>query len=1467
MTSTYSLMKNILNIDEDISQSYKQIRFKQDSLEEKYRMSLNDKIEKIMLIPSLIIFFFHVINVFNIVVMLGKESLLGFTVIFCVFDLLMLIFFIFTKLKKCNNRKLIDKLVIILILRSAFLLFEYLLNFLFCYLSPNENRNYFYIKIIFNIVLVKNFFYLFLLPNNIFIAVALHFISLCIMLIYSFISDLRNPNTINILNNNSNSENNTVLRNITGENENNYLINYDFEIYFKNSLNFIDILFETAIFLGTYFLKRYINIQFRISFLEKFKFKHFYKYCDELICGLNGYHISFVNHNIAYVSNNFQNFINKNYMNFYIINRNSYINGIEKFNNQDSNEKFKLHNLNNDKLKMENKCNFNEYLNDNNLKTIQTNNNNEIKINSKKDTKRDWNNSTLNIKYTRNSNNLNNITNIDENIHFLVFEFLRNFKFSQDENINLLDKINNLYQNDEKEKLNDTTKNHNNNNTDSYFKLDKNAKKSLTNNSESKTKKNKNLIKCSLSQISKNSKNHIETNIHSVFKDLYNDTNKNLISLPKLEFSSQFLLHSNNDSNLSLNNKKTIQNKTLNLKETLNYSSLENNLNKQEINDQIISKEEDFFAFRKNEFFIEENKLKDKNINLENNNKIDFLNKNQKIENGDFLENFQFDKNLINKNYYKVNFQKINKNNLRNIKDTYIVGENKKDLAENFSNAIEIISEDHILSNIPLPQNDMQKDFSNENESDYQIENSLKNIKFSEKNKSGQKSIVFIDFEKESSMYNLETIKNNFTQEKLIGKTHVNDSLNSSFNSNNKKYLKDIFQIKKRKYIKFKKLGEFFFEVREKRKFFLVYYRKINEVLDIYFYDYTKIKQAEKISSENKIKHKILSKIAHEFKTPLNSILDLLNNLKSASKNYLFKKDLNIIQALTNYTIYLISDVIHYASSDDILPYKKIKNLLNQNYKDSNKNTKLKLENTYKLNDLNKNFSNSQKDNNIEIKNKLNIFFQIVDIRNCLFFCFDILNALLSCHENKKDFITTELYIEDKLNLFIVQTDEIRLNQIIINFISNSVKFTKNGKIALIAKFLKTKNQPESRNNENYYLKISVVDSGMGISVEDQNKLFNEEIKLDTKHDFNQQGSGLGLSICASMIDILNIKIRFASKENVGSVFSILLPVKKTPCEEDNIDHLRNKNNISHNINKNININNFPLIKEEDRNILSTTKIEYDTKRNILNNNEGKFEKSIDFIKTEISESDLSIFNVDRFIKNYNKNKKYKTDDLREYSYKSNGSKCYRDNNIQQQLINNPLKNFNDNLNHNSHTKSQNLKDFSNTSNKNEDNLEKKFHFYSSKTINTYDNYILERKKSNINIKNNLPKSNNLKKLNEITNNPRLTYLKNNVFSFQDSSIKINNDGIRHKSNFNHKDSDNQILINLKTFTDRKFNNLPINENNIYEDNYFHKMFNRRCKSNNFLDFKNRRSLNKIKNDQCNLNYFIIISYFFNSRI
>ncbi|WP_428389549.1 ATP-binding protein [Mucisphaera sp.] len=122
----------------------------------------------------------------------------------------------------------------------------------------------------------------------------------------------------------------------------------------------------------------------------------------------------------------------------------------------------------------------------------------------------------------------------------------------------------------------------------------------------------------------------------------------------------------------------------------------------------------------------------------------------------------------------------------------------------------------------------------------------------------------------------------------------------------------------------------------------------------------------------------------------------------------------------------------------------------------------------------------------------------------------------------------------------IVETDASRLQQILFNFLSNAVKFTPDlGTITISAALI-----PEIPHNKPAQVRLSVSDTGPGIALEDQRKIFEKFTTLDPSVTKEHGGTGLGLTICSELADLLGGSIEIDSEVGKGATFSLVLPVK-----------------------------------------------------------------------------------------------------------------------------------------------------------------------------------------------------------------------------------------------------------------------------------------------------------------------------------
>ena len=113
--------------------------------------------------------------------------------------------------------------------------------------------------------------------------------------------------------------------------------------------------------------------------------------------------------------------------------------------------------------------------------------------------------------------------------------------------------------------------------------------------------------------------------------------------------------------------------------------------------------------------------------------------------------------------------------------------------------------------------------------------------------------------------------------------------------------------------------------------------------------------------------------------------------------------------------------------------------------------------------------------------------------------------------------------------------DDMRIRQVITNLITNAVKYTKEGSIALTA-------YGEWMDYEKFVLKVAVQDTGMGIRKEDQERLFQRFVRFDIQKNSTIEGSGLGLAITKRLVDLMHGEIRVESEYGKGSTFFVSIP-------------------------------------------------------------------------------------------------------------------------------------------------------------------------------------------------------------------------------------------------------------------------------------------------------------------------------------
>jgi PAS domain S-box-containing protein len=124
-----------------------------------------------------------------------------------------------------------------------------------------------------------------------------------------------------------------------------------------------------------------------------------------------------------------------------------------------------------------------------------------------------------------------------------------------------------------------------------------------------------------------------------------------------------------------------------------------------------------------------------------------------------------------------------------------------------------------------------------------------------------------------------------------------------------------------------------------------------------------------------------------------------------------------------------------------------------------------------------------------------------------------------------------------------VRGDTMRVRQVLLNLISNASKFTDEGSITV-------ETTVQEAPNGKLEALISVIDTGPGISPEGQAKLFKAFSQVDGSATRKSGGSGLGLSICANLVQLHGGRIGVTSEEGKGSTFWFTIPLFKQPLDE-----------------------------------------------------------------------------------------------------------------------------------------------------------------------------------------------------------------------------------------------------------------------------------------------------------------------------
>src|SRR5262249_2221672 len=125
------------------------------------------------------------------------------------------------------------------------------------------------------------------------------------------------------------------------------------------------------------------------------------------------------------------------------------------------------------------------------------------------------------------------------------------------------------------------------------------------------------------------------------------------------------------------------------------------------------------------------------------------------------------------------------------------------------------------------------------------------------------------------------------------------------------------------------------------------------------------------------------------------------------------------------------------------------------------------------------------------------------------------------------------LVVDAQENLGALTVDPMRLRQILLNLLSNACKFTKEGEVALRARRV-----ADGRDS----VELAVADTGIGMTAEQQAKLFEEFSQAEAATAQRFGGTGLGLAITRKLARMMGGDVTVTSEPGKGSVFTVRLP-------------------------------------------------------------------------------------------------------------------------------------------------------------------------------------------------------------------------------------------------------------------------------------------------------------------------------------
>src|SRR6201996_5597069 len=241
------------------------------------------------------------------------------------------------------------------------------------------------------------------------------------------------------------------------------------------------------------------------------------------------------------------------------------------------------------------------------------------------------------------------------------------------------------------------------------------------------------------------------------------------------------------------------------------------------------------------------------------------------------------------------------------------------------------------------------------------------------------------------------------------------------------------------------------------------------------------VQMKEKAEQAAKAKSQFLSVMSHELRTPLNAVIGITHLLMQSQPREDQQEDLRTLQFSGESLLHIINDILDFTKLDS---------------------------------------------GKIELSA---IDFNLRELAQSLYQSFSF--------KAKEKSIVFDVEYDDKMP-FYVKGDNFRLSQVLNNLISNAIKFTQDG-------FVKLKIEMIENQGTSYMAQFSVIDSGIGISEDKQQKIFEQFTQADSDTTRLYGGTGLGLSISARLGELMGSSIVVTSTPGKGSKFQFSMVLQE----------------------------------------------------------------------------------------------------------------------------------------------------------------------------------------------------------------------------------------------------------------------------------------------------------------------------------